>query len=1021
MSTRTETEPLPPGLPELVEAPEEDRSEPSLLGEFFTRNGREMRLESNRPLLLDQVDKVYFVEEGHVDLFTTAVEDGKPSGPRGHFISAGPGSLLFGIDGSGQKHGFLAVGVLGTVMRELDIPVLREATSDPGVAEELVEAVERWVGDVGRRATRGLNLPQADVMLKTGVEMKVGAGQVATSRKGAAWIYVRTGDAFFLDTEELDFSGANLIFPVTPETWVEFNMESECACYDTASCIGHGALWEGLAAFHLAVCQSEFISKALLQVDESIRLRTKEEYRGVARDAALREVASVMLPEMRAAGPDGGGEGGRDFLFAACQLVGEHMGVVMRQHPEAHKLGPKADRLGVIVRASRVRSRMVGLREDWWNREHGPMLGYIAAPVPPAENPKDQPPPEPRDPVALLPRRNGGYDMVNPATGERRRVTPELAQTLYPFAQVFYRPFKDGLLTVWDVVKFGSRGLGRDAIRVVAMGCLMGVLATLTPLFSGQIFDTAIPGAEKDTLVQFGAGLLAAAFAAAAYQVVRSLAILRIEGRMDYSVQAALWDRLLNLPSTFFRKYTAGDLADRTAGIDAIRSLVSGVGVTSILGAVTSFFYLFVMFKFSVMMGLVAIGLVALAMILTAAANYAQLRYQRDESNLRGYISGLVLQFLTGVGKIRVAGAEDHALKVWARNFSKQKRIAWTIGRIENFVTVFNSGYPVLCTLIIFATLVHVRASAAAEGSTAEPITTGSFIAFNTAFGAFLAAMLGLSRASMSMLAVVPIWERLKPILSTPPELTEDRMFPGELTGQIDLYHVNFRYDPEGPLILQNVSLSIRPGEFVAFVGPSGSGKSTLLRILLGFETPESGKVFFDGQDLQTLDLREVRQRIGVVLQTSRLAPTTIFQNIIGPNTNLTIDDAWAAAEAAGLADDIRAMPMGMHTVISEGGGAFSGGQKQRLMIARAIVNRPRILFFDEATSALDNQTQKQVTESLDAMHATRIVIAHRLSTIANADRIVVLVKGRVVESGTYDELIKLNGHFAELARRQVA
>ncbi|RYD33638.1 MAG: ATP-binding cassette domain-containing protein, partial [Verrucomicrobiaceae bacterium] len=373
-----------------------------------------------------------------------------------------------------------------------------------------------------------------------------------------------------------------------------------------------------------------------------------------------------------------------------------------------------------------------------------------------------------------------------------------------------------------------------------------------------------------------------------------------------------------------------------------------------------------------------------------------------------------------GVSKIRVAGAEDHALKVWARNFGNQKRIAWTIGRIENFVTVFNSGYPVLCTLVIFATLVQVQTAAAAEGG-GEPITTGSFIAFNSAFGAFLGAMLGLSRASMSMLAVVPIWERLKPILLTPPELSEDRMFPGELTGQIDLYHVNFRYDPEGPLILQNVSLSIRPGEFVAFVGPSGSGKSTLLRVLLGFEIPESGKVFYDGQDLQTLDLREVRQRLGVVLQTSRLAPTTIFQNIIGPNTSLTIDDAWAAAEGSGLADDVRGMPMGMQTVISEGGGTFSGGQKQRLMIARAIVNRPRILFFDEATSALDNQTQKTVSDSLDAMHATRIVIAHRLSTIANADRIVVLVKGRVMEDGTYDELIKLNGHFAELARRQVA
>ncbi len=1009
--------PALPGLP-VAQPPADEDLKPSVLGGFFREHGRERRLESNRPLLLDQADKAYFLAEGAIDVFTTAVENGRSTGPRSHFISVTPGGLLFGIDGSGQRHGFLAVGGLGAMIYELPLALVQAAISHQALAAELVETVERWVADVGRRVTKGLTLPQADVKLRAGTEVAMPAGQIATSRKGAAWIYVRSGDAFFLDTEELDFSGANLIFPITPETWVEFNVQSELTCYDTATCIGHSALWEGLAAFHLAVCQSEFISKALLRVDENIRLRTKEEYRGVARAAALREVASVMRHDLRPVGGDPGSA--QDFLFAACRLVGERLGIAMRQHPEAHKLGAKSDRLGVIVRASRIRHRMVALRDDWWNREHGPLLAHITEDAPPAADGKPSPP-IPKHPVALLPRSRGGYDLANPATGERWRVNREVARSLHPFAYAFYRPFKDGILTVWDVVRFGSFGLGRDAVTVLLMGVLIGVLAALTPLFSSQIFDTAIPGAEKGGLAQYGIALMCAAMAGAMYQVVRSLAVLRIEGRMDYSVQAALWDRLLNLPPTFFRKFTAGDLADRAAGIDAIRSLVSGVGVSAVLGAVTSVFYLFVMFKFSMTMGMVAIGLVAFAMLLTAAANFLQLRHQRHESGTRGFIAGLVLQFLTGVSKLRVAGAEDHALKVWAHHFAKQKRIAWTIGRIENFVTVFNSGFPVFCTLVIFLALVHVREAAAATDAAAQTVTTGQFIAFNTAFGSFLGAMLGLSRASMSLLAVVPIWERLKPILNTEPELAEDRMFPGELTGQIDLFHVNFRYDPDGPLILQNVSLNIRPGEFVAFVGPSGSGKSTLLRVLLGFEIPESGKVFFDGQDLQTLDLREVRQRIGVVLQASRLAPTTIFHNIIGPNIQLTMDDAWDAAERAGLADDVRAMPMGMQTVVSEGGGAFSGGQKQRLMIARAIVNRPRILFFDEATSALDNQTQKQVTDSLDAMHATRIVIAHRLSTILNADRIVVLVKGRVVENGSCDELMKLNGHFAELARRQVA
>jgi ATP-binding cassette subfamily C protein len=284
----------------------------------------------------------------------------------------------------------------------------------------------------------------------------------------------------------------------------------------------------------------------------------------------------------------------------------------------------------------------------------------------------------------------------------------------------------------------------------------------------------------------------------------------------------------------------------------------------------------------------------------------------------------------------------------------------------------------------------------------------------------FLTAMLALSSASLSILSIVPMYERLKPIITTPPEIDDAKSYPGELMGEIEVFHVNFRYKPDGPLILKNVELKIKAGEFIAFVGGSGSGKSTLLRLLLGFEKPEAGNVYFDGQDLATLDLREVRQQMGVVLQTSRLVPTDIYRNIVGASP-LTLDDAWEAARMAGLEDDIKNMPMGMHTVVSEGGGTFSGGQRQRLMIARAIVNKPRILFFDEATSALDNRTQKIVTDSLDAMHATRIVVAHRLSTIINADRIVVLEQGRIVEEGSYKELLERGGHFAELAKRQIA
>jgi len=403
----------------------------------------------------------------------------------------------------------------------------------------------------------------------------------------------------------------------------------------------------------------------------------------------------------------------------------------------------------------------------------------------------------------------------------------------------------------------------------------------------------------------------------------------------------------------------------------------------------------------------------------SSGANLVQVRHQRRQYTIRGKISGLVLQLITGVNKLRVAGAEDHAFKVWARGFSEQKRVSFQVGRVANFLAVFNAGFPIVTSITIFFVMFALKATSDASGGDFK-MSTGDFLAFNAAFGMFLTAMLALSSASLSILSIVPMYERLKPIITTEPEIDDAKSYPGELMGEIEVFHVNFRYKADGPLILKNVSLKIKPGEFIAFVGGSGSGKSTLLRLLLGFEKPEAGNVYFDGQDLATLDLREVRQQMGVVLQTSRLVPTDIFRNIVGASP-LTIDDAWEAARMAGLEDDIKGMPMGMHTVVSEGGGTFSGGQRQRLMIARAIVNRPRILFFDEATSALDNRTQKIVTDSLDAMHATRIVVAHRLSTIINADRIIVLEQGRIVEEGSYKDLLERGGHFAELAKRQIA
>jgi ATP-binding cassette subfamily C protein len=426
------------------------------------------------------------------------------------------------------------------------------------------------------------------------------------------------------------------------------------------------------------------------------------------------------------------------------------------------------------------------------------------------------------------------------------------------------------------------------------------------------------------------------------------------------------------------------------------------------LTGVFSIFNVFLLFYFSAPLAVIVVLTVSAAFAVSILAGYRRLLQQRVLADVEGQISGMVFQFLNGISKFRAAGVENRAFTEWARRFSVQRQLSFHAGLINNRLTVFNSIFPILAAMLIFAFALQDT-----------EMTTGTFLAFFAAFTQFLLAVLTLSNALVVLFEVVPTYERLKPITTSTPEVDETKASPGTLTGEIEISRVSFRYTADGPQILHDVSFQIQAGEFVAIVGPSGSGKSTLLRLLLGFEQPEAGALYLDGQDLNNLDITAVRQQLGVVLQNGQVMTGDIFSNIIGV-ANLTLEDAWAAAEVAGLKYDIENMPMGMHTLVSEGGSTLSGGQRQRLLIARAIARKPRILFFDEATSALDNQTQAAVSSSLENLDATRIVIAHRLSTIINADRIFVMDKGRIVQQGKYADLIREPGLFADLARRQL-
>ncbi|WP_347489124.1 NHLP bacteriocin export ABC transporter permease/ATPase subunit [Desulfoscipio sp. XC116] len=732
--------------------------------------------------------------------------------------------------------------------------------------------------------------------------------------------------------------------------------------------------------------------------EEVLRCQAREETDNYSMSSGLHSLVNSMNLKQK---PDDGVQESLvdNLLFKACAAVGKAKNIKIVPSNELSKGNAASkDLLGDIARASQIRMRQIILKDQWWKEDNGALLVYRE---------------EDGRPLALLPLSPTKYELYDPSDETMAVVDSKAADLLKPYAFTFYRPLPPKVIGYKELLGFLAGGIRkRDLTTVLLMGILGGLLGMLTPVVTGIIFDSVIPDGERVLLTQIGFLLIAIATATFAFNLTRAFAMHRIEGRTESDLQAAIWDRLLSLPVPFFKDYTAGELAERAMGVSQIRAILSGAVSNTVISGIFSIFYFFLLFYYSWKLALICLAIVIFVMAISLSCGYLQIRYERQLVDLQNKLSGKIFNLLSGVSKIKTAGAEKRAFHNWARQFSQVRDVTYKKENLGNYMAVFNSTVNVIASGIIFFAVLKMQD---------VNLVAGKFIAFNSAFTKFLSSMLEISTVILQLNIIKPLYERTKPILVTLPEFDQEKADPGELRGNIEVSHVSFRYEKDGPLILDDVTLEIKQGDYVGIVGPSGSGKSTLFRVLLGFEKPEAGQVYYDQQDLANVDIRAVRRQLGVVLQGGQLMSGSIFDNIIGANPGLTIDDAWEAARMAGMEEDIKSMPMGMHTMVSESGGTLSGGQKQRLLIARAIISGPKIVYFDEATSALDNKTQRIVGKSLSGLNATRVVIAHRLSTIADCNKIIVLDRGRVIECGTYDELFEQNGVFTQLAKRQLA
>lgn len=974
---------------------------------FFLK-GEEIVVEGNTHFILDDPAALYWMEEEEGDLFMFLPQD-KSFIPQ-FLVDVAPFDLLLPAPVVKEAKGYslFFVSSRRARLRKISLQMVREEIQRSDASAKAISALlDKW----------GLHLisyfvspPEGEsvdyyfqvkekVEAKEGTKLALMRTLAPEEKNHVVWLQIKKGSATLSGESLYTFSAEkNLLFPLSffHSLHVQNDLEMESAfTYDYLKS-AFDLFFSSIAYFYLRVFDrlSEKRAKGLEEAVE--KMQKKKRLEEERYQEAFYKLGSVLNEKITIPSSHEGTP-----LFKACDLVCQDLKIQIYMPPLSE--GDDEDKqVRQIATHNEIYLRKTTLGPEWWKRSSGPILAFWQG----------------GGAVALLPRKNG-YEVIDPNTQTHVPLAVALP-SLSDKAYVFYEGFPKKVLYFTSFIKGCYKYNLKDFLLIFAVALLGGLLNLFLPFAMKTLFDTLSFGKDLNLLSQLTMGLLIITFSSSLFLLVKNFTVQRIQGIAKNQLETSLWARLLDLPASFFRKNPSGNLMSYASTLQGMRADIVSNVTKLVLDGAYCFFYLLLMIFYSWQLAFLGIGGIFLAALIYAVCITIQVRLTSKVVDLSSRIQGVVVQIITGIAKIRVAGAESRFFGIWGHLFAEKKRLSIKIKYASAVQSLVFRLFPLLLTATLFSVAIALFKGGFSYNLAQQTsgLSMGTFLGFATAFNLFIAAALEILETLFAQSLALPYWDKAKFILQEPLEKPQERLQTAKLKGAVALEQISFRYSKEEEWILQDISMVANPGEMIGIVGPSGSGKSTLVRLLLGFETPEQGEVLYDELALQDLDLRSVRKQIGTVLQNAGILAGSLFENIVGAGT-YTVEEIERALFLSGFEEDLRKLPMGLNTILPMGGSTLSGGQRQRLYLARALVSSPKILILDEATSALDNKTQELVSANLDSINVTRIVIAHRLSTIQHADRIYVLEKGRIVESGTFQELAAQKGLFADMLKRQ--